>query len=107
MNKQKKKTEQQPRSQKEQLLFFFGIVMFVILITIKIWIKMTFELRMIGLVLLIAASWTFKYLLFKHLKSKIKQEKQEQQDHTPDRKESNAEQPAGEDPLQGEDLPKT
>lgn len=93
--KKSRKQKRQERSQKEQMLFFFGIIVFVILISFKIWIKMTFELKMIGLLLLIAVSWTFKYLLFKHLKGKIKKEQAE-----------NAETEETEETIDEKDLPK-
>lgn len=52
--------------------FFLSIIVVVILITFKIWIKMTFEIQVVGLILLIAASWTLKYFIFKWIKKKAK-----------------------------------
>ncbi|EUJ51770.1 hypothetical protein [Paenilisteria rocourtiae] len=52
--------------------FLAGFIIIVVLITFKIWIKFTFELQLACLVLLVAASWTLKYFIFKKLKSKKK-----------------------------------
>ncbi|MBC1473001.1 hypothetical protein HB852_00025 [Listeria grandensis] len=49
--------------------FMVGFIIVVILISFKIWIKFTFELQFLCLVLLVAASWTLKYFIFKKLKS--------------------------------------
>lgn len=50
-------------------IYWLSIIIFIVLISFKIWIKMTFELQLIGLILLIGISWTAKYFIFKKLRS--------------------------------------
>lgn len=50
-------------------------VLIVILITFKIWIKFTFEIQLLGLVLLIIASWILKYFIIKGVKKRHAQRK--------------------------------
>lgn len=52
--------------------FWLGVIIIVLLLTFKIWIKLTFEIQMLGLVLLVASSWTLKYYIFKIIKNKNK-----------------------------------
>ncbi len=52
--------------------FWLGVIIIVLLLTFKIWIKLTFEIQMLGLVLLVASSWTLKYYIFKMIKNKNK-----------------------------------
>lgn len=53
--------------------FMLTFIIFVILITFKIWIKFTFELQLIGLIILIGLSWTLKFFIFKKLNLKSKE----------------------------------
>lgn len=50
-------------------------VLIVILITFKIWIKFTFEIQLLGLILLIIASWILKYFIIKAVKKRHAQRK--------------------------------
>ncbi len=59
---------------KENTALVSGMV-FVILITFKIWIKFTFELKLLGLVLLFIVSWTLKYFILKGVKKRHAQRK--------------------------------
>lgn len=52
---------------KKENSFLLGLMIFVLLITFKIWIKFTFDLKMIGLILLFIVSWTIKYFIFKKI----------------------------------------
>ncbi|MBC1456503.1 MULTISPECIES: hypothetical protein [Listeria] len=54
---------------KKENSFMVGFIIVVVLISFKIWIKFTFELQLFCLILLVAASWTLKYFIFKKLKS--------------------------------------
>ncbi|MBP2097866.1 hypothetical protein [Enterococcus rivorum] len=56
--------------EKREYGFLFSFMIFVILISFKIWIKFTFELKLLGLVALFIVSWTLKYFIFKKLKKK-------------------------------------
>ncbi|MBT2732396.1 hypothetical protein [Carnobacterium sp. ISL-102] len=49
-----------------------GILLFIILITAKLWLKATLEIQLLGLVTLIAVSWFLKYEIMKRIKRKIK-----------------------------------
>jgi len=49
-----------------------GILLFIILITAKLWLKATLEIQLFGLVTLIAVSWFLKYEIMKRIKRKIK-----------------------------------
>ncbi len=53
---------------KKELGFMFTVVVFVALITIKLWIKQRFELQLLGLIVLIGISWGLKFLVFKKVK---------------------------------------
>lgn len=55
---------------KREYGFLFSFMIFVILISFKVWIKFTFELQLLGLVGLFIVSWTLKYFIFKKLKKK-------------------------------------
>lgn len=52
---------------KKENSFLLGLMIFVLLITFKIWIKFTFDLKIIGLILLFIVSWTIKYFIFKKI----------------------------------------
>lgn len=54
--------------------FWLMAVIFTILISTKIWIKLTFEIQMIGLALLIFISWSLKVVIFKKIKAKYKKD---------------------------------
>lgn len=56
--------------EKKEYGFLFSFMIFVVLISFKIWIKFTFELKLLGLVGLFIVSWTLKYYIFKKLKKK-------------------------------------
>lgn len=49
-----------------------GILLFIVLITAKIWLKATLEIQLLGLVTLIAVSWFLKYEIMKRIKRKVK-----------------------------------
>ncbi|WP_373471178.1 hypothetical protein [Carnobacterium alterfunditum] len=49
-----------------------GILLFIILITAKLWLKATLEIQLLGLVTLIVVSWFLKYEIMKRIKRKIK-----------------------------------
>ncbi|SIN87163.1 hypothetical protein SAMN05878443_0235 [Carnobacterium alterfunditum] len=49
-----------------------GLLLFIILITAKLWLKATFEIQLLGLVTLIAVSWFLKYEIMKRIKRKVK-----------------------------------
>lgn len=53
-------------------VYWISVVIVILLITFKIWIKMKFELQLIGLILLIGLSWTAKFFIFKKLRNREK-----------------------------------
>lgn len=59
---------------KENTALVSGILI-VILITFKIWIKFTFEIQLLGLVLLIMTSWILKYFIIKAVKKRNEKKK--------------------------------
>lgn len=54
--------------------FWLMTIIFIILITFKIWIKLTFELQLLGLIVLIFLSWSLKVVIFKKIKAKYKKD---------------------------------
>ena len=57
-------------------MVFISILVVVILVTFKIWIKFTFEIQRLGLIVLIAISWTLKYFILKKIKARAKAKKE-------------------------------
>lgn len=55
-------------STKKKYGMLITIITFIILISLKLWLKQTFELKLLGIVILVAISWTLKYFIFKKFK---------------------------------------
>lgn len=57
---------------KRETAVLIGIVLFVILVTTKLWIKATLELQLFGLVALIVVSFYLKKVIMKKLRQRVK-----------------------------------
>lgn len=57
---------------KKETGILIGIILFILLITAKLWIKTTFEFQVLGLVTLVAVSFFLKRVIMKKIKGKIK-----------------------------------
>ncbi|WP_156955987.1 hypothetical protein [Carnobacterium pleistocenium] len=57
---------------KKETGILIGILLFIILITAKLWIKATFEIQLLGLVTLFAVSMFLKREIMKKIKRKVK-----------------------------------
>lgn len=57
---------------KKETGILIGILLFIILITTKLWIKATFELQLLGLVLLFVLSFYLKKVIMKRLRKSIR-----------------------------------
>ncbi|EXJ22960.1 hypothetical protein ADIAL_1583 [Alkalibacterium sp. AK22] len=57
---------------KKETAVMLGILLFVILISMKLWIKATLELQLLGLVALFALSFYLKKVVMKRLKARVK-----------------------------------
>ncbi|WP_156956030.1 hypothetical protein [Carnobacterium pleistocenium] len=57
---------------KKESGILIGILLFIILITAKLWLKATFEIQLLGMVTLFAVSWFLKYKIMKKIKRKGK-----------------------------------
>ncbi|MFO8068624.1 MAG: hypothetical protein R6U02_01405 [Alkalibacterium sp.] len=57
---------------KKETAILIGIILFIILLTTKLWIKATFEIQLLGLVILITVSLFLKREIMKRIKQKIK-----------------------------------
>ena len=67
---------------KKEFGFMFSVVVFVALITIKLWIKQRFELQLLGLIILIGISWGLKFLVFRKVKGNKKKPSETDEDKT-------------------------
>ena len=67
---------------KKEFGFMFSVVIFVALITIKLWIKQRFELQLLGLIVLIGISWGLKFLVFRKVKGNKKKASETDEDKT-------------------------
>ncbi len=67
---------------KKEFGFMFSVVVFVALITIKLWIKQRFELQLLGLIILIGISWGLKFLVFRKVKGNKKRASETDEDKT-------------------------
>lgn len=56
---------------KKETGIFIGIVLFLILITTKLWIKATFEIQLVGFILLFVLSFYLKKVIMRTLKKRI------------------------------------
>ncbi|TVP92087.1 hypothetical protein [Alkalibacterium sp.] len=57
---------------KKETAVLIGILLFIVLVTTKLWIKATLELQLLGLVALIVVSFYLKKVIMKKLRQRVK-----------------------------------
>ncbi|MCC5889565.1 MAG: hypothetical protein JJU01_03280 [Alkalibacterium sp.] len=57
---------------KKETAVLIGILLFIVLVTTKLWIKSTLELQLLGLVALIVVSFYLKKVIMKKLRQRVK-----------------------------------